>query len=282
MVNLAEEGGPSDPSAEAWVDWTVRRFGDRAVFASSFGAEDMVLLHMIAQAEGRRPCGLRVFTIDTGRLFPETYDLIQTARDTYGIPIDVYSPDHTEVEDLVSRGGPNLFYASVENRKACCGVRKVHPLGRALQGARAWMVGVRREQSPDRATSEKMARDPLHGDIWKISPLADWSWGDVLGYVKKHEVPISSLHARGFPSVGCAPCTRAVRPGEDPRGGRWWWEIGSKECGLHPSLAAPSLHGASAGPSQASPTPSAAVSVSRSAGLGRFLGRPAARDVLIL
>ena len=221
-------------TAEQILAWTRQRFGSRATFASSFGAEDMVILDMLSKQPTGGAEEIRVFTLDTGRLFPETYDLMQEVHDRYQIPIQVFAPDRQELEELVSRHGPNLFYLSVENRKACCGVRKVHPLARALKGAEAWVVGLRRDQSTERSVVEKVARDPSQGGIWKICPLADWSWDDVLRYVKENNVPINRLHSQGFPSIGCAPCTRAVQPGEDPRSGRWWWENGAKECGLHP------------------------------------------------
>jgi phosphoadenosine phosphosulfate reductase len=268
--------------ALAWVAYAQRRFGGRAVFASSFGAEDMVLLDMVAQVRREQRDGIRVFTIDTGRLFPETYDLMQTARDHYGIPIQVVAPDHAEVEALVSRGGPNLFYRSVAERKACCEVRKVHPLGRALAGADAWIVGLRRDQSSDRAEVKAMARDPFHGDIWKLCPLADWSWNDVLQYAERHSVPINALHARGFPSIGCAPCTRAVGPGEDPRSGRWWWENGAKECGLHTVTP-----GTSPSPPHSMPSPPTTTAPSDAfawplPGTGAPKRTSVRRDVLIL
>jgi len=224
----------ANKTAEEILDWTRGQFGSRAAFACSYGAEDMVLLDMLAKAAKGDGSDIRVFTLDTGRLFPETYDLMQEAHEKYGIPVQVMEPDAAELEELVSKNGPNLFYASVENRKACCGVRKVHPLARALKGSEAWIVGLRRDQSAERSTVEKISRDSSQGGIWKVCPLAEWSWDDVLAYAKKHEVPINRLHAEGFPSIGCAPCTRAVQPGEDPRSGRWWWESGAKECGLHP------------------------------------------------
>ncbi len=231
-------------SAEEILDWARSQFGSRATFACSFGAEDMVLLDMLSRAARGDGQDIRVFTLDTGRLFPETYDLMQEAHEKYAIPIHVVAPDTKELEELISNGGPNLFYSSVENRKACCNVRKVHPLSRALTGAEAWVVGLRRDQSAERSTVEKLSRDSSQGGIWKICPLADWSWNDVLRYVKEHDVPINRLHAQGFPSIGCAPCTRAVKPGEDPRSGRWWWETGAKECGLHPATHARAATGA--------------------------------------
>jgi len=224
-----------DLPADDILSWVRTHFGNRATFACSFGAEDMVLLDMLSKAKAGNGGDIQVFTLDTGRLFPETYDLMQEAHDRYHLPIQVMEPDRVELEEMVSRNGPNLFYASVENRKACCNVRKVHPLARALKGTEAWIVGLRRDQSAERSTVEKISRDSSQGGIWKICPLADWSWEDVLAYVKANEVPINRLHAQGFPSIGCAPCTRAVKPGEDPRSGRWWWETGAKECGLHPA-----------------------------------------------
>ncbi len=223
--------------------WAQTVFGDRAVFACSFGAEDMVLLDLMAQLERAPSPQIRVVTLDTGRLFPETYDLMQEAHDRYGIPIRAVLPDPADIEPLVARDGPNLFYQSVEKRKACCRARKVLPLRRALRGADAWIVGLRREQSADRASVEAAARDDSNGGIWKLCPLVDWSWSDVLRYVREHDVPINRLHAQGFPSIGCAPCTRAVAPGADPRSGRWWWESGTRECGLHdaPSSARPTI-----------------------------------------
>ena len=272
----------SERAAERWIEWTLDKFGDRAAFASSFGAEDMVLLDLIARGQRSRPRTIRVITLDTGRLFPETYDLIEEARRQYQIPIEIFAPDQAELEALVSRGGPNLFYASIEQRKACCVVRKVHPLERALRGAELWITGLRREQSFERSTVEVLAKDPAHGGRWKLAPLAEWSWEDVLSYADRHSVPLNRLHARGFPSVGCAPCTRAVRPGEDPRSGRWWWERGSKECGLHsselePEILVPALGATSAGWANPSLRPEVGASAPPSPRRSTL-----ARDVLIL
>ena len=225
----------ANKSAVEILTWVQSRFGEHAAFACSFGAEDMVivdLLSKIAKGDGH---DIRVFTLDTGRLFPETYDLMQETHDKYNLPIQAFGPDTREVEEMVSKNGPNLFYASVENRKACCNVRKVHPLARALVGTEAWIVGLRRDQSAERSSVDVISHDKSQNGIWKVCPLADWTWDDVLEYVKANDVPINRLHAQGFPSIGCAPCTRAVKPGEDPRSGRWWWETGAKECGLHPA-----------------------------------------------
>lgn len=231
-------------SAQECLRWAEAKFGAKAVFASSFGAEDMVLLDMLSKQVPNGKGRIRVITLDTGRLFQETYDLMQEAREKYAIPIEVYFPDQAEVEKMVREKGPNLFYDSVDNRKECCGVRKVHPLNRALEGAEAWIVGLRRDQSQDRSSVERLSRDEMHHGIWKVSPLADWSWDDVLRYVRENHVPINRLHAKNFPSIGCAPCTRAIQPGADPRSGRWWWELGAKECGLHPSPPAAASGGA--------------------------------------
>ena len=200
-----------------------------AAFASSFGAEDMVLLDLI---DG---LGLEVdvFTLDTGRLPEETHDLIARARRDYRRPIRVLFPDAAQVEAFVAAHGGNAFYDSIELRKRCCEIRKLIPLRRALQGKRLWITGLRREQSVTRADVAVLAHDAANG-LMKLNPLADWSEQDVWGYVERFDVPTNQLHRRGYPSIGCAPCTRAVQPGEDPRAGRWWWEQPtSRECGLH-------------------------------------------------
>ena len=201
-----------------------------AALASSFGAEDMVVLDLIA----RDGLAIRVFTLDTGRLPRETHDLIATVRKRYGIAVDVHAPWPESVDAFVEQHGIDGFYEGVEQRKACCTVRKVEPLRRALAGKRAWITGLRREQSNTRAELAEIALDPDHG-LWKFSPLADWSDEDVWTYMRANDVPYNALHDRGYPSIGCEPCTRAVKPGEHPRAGRWWWEQDGarKECGLH-------------------------------------------------
>lgn len=204
-----------------------------AVCASSLGAEDMVLLDLIAAM--KLPIG--VFTLDTGRLPQETYDLLQLAKARYGVPIAIYSPDAADTERYMAANGPNGFYDSVELRKECCFIRKVKPLKRALAGRKAWLTGLRRAQSNARqavAVKEWDADNQLH----KFNPLAAWSDEDVRTYIHAHDVPVNALHAKGYPSIGCAPCTRAVAPGEDQRAGRWWWENPAfNECGLHPIRA---------------------------------------------
>ena len=198
--------------------------------ASSFGAEDMVLLDLIA----RDGLGISIFTLDTGRLPEETHDLIARVRKQYGIEVQVYAPWPDSVEAYVAQHGADGFYEGVEQRKACCNVRKVEPLKRALAGRRGWITGLRREQAESRAQVLEAERDPATGK-WKFNPLADWSDADVWAYLRANRVPYNELHDRGYPSIGCAPCTRAVRPGEHPRAGRWWWERDGarKECGLH-------------------------------------------------
>lgn len=200
-----------------------------AVLAASFGAEDMVLLDLIA----RNHLTIDVFTIDTGRLPEETHSLIHAASRRYGIPIAVISPDAADVEGYVSAHGPNAFYDSQALRLQCCFIRKVKPLGRALAGRRAWITGQRRAQSVTRGALPLQEWDAEHG-LHKFNPLADWSDDAVWGYIRQHAVPYNALHDRGYPSIGCAPCTRAIGPGEDVRAGRWWWESAEhKECGLH-------------------------------------------------
>ncbi len=201
-----------------------------AAFACSFGAEDMVLIDLMA----RHYPDIAMFTLDTGRLPEETYGLMRKVADRYGIHVPVYFPEAAAVEAYTARNGPNGFYDSVELRKKCCHIRKVEPLKRALSGKRAWITGVRRDQAltrKDLAVSEFDAGNGLQ----KISPLLDWSLSDVWAYLKQFDVPYNVLHDKGYTSIGCAPCTRAITPGEDVRAGRWWWEDPeNKECGLHP------------------------------------------------
>lgn len=200
-----------------------------ATFSCSFGLEDMVVLDLIA----RHRLPAEIFTIDTGRLPEETHALMTIARDRYEREIRVLFPRADDVEALVRRDGPNGFYRGLDARKACCAVRKVEPLRRALAGRRLWITGLRREQSVTRSGVEVLAVDPTWG-LFKLNPLADWSEAQVLDYIARNDVPVNPLHARGYPSIGCAPCTRAVAAGEDPRAGRWWWESAElKECGLH-------------------------------------------------
>lgn len=200
-----------------------------AVFTTSLGVEDMVVLDLIHRA------GLEVTlaTLDTGRLHPETHALMDQARERYGRTLRVFAPQAEALEAFTSAEGVNPFYRSIDLRKRCCGIRKTEPLGRALAGHGLWITGLRRAQSVTRAELEILARDDSHG-LMKLNPLADWLEDDVWAYARDNDVPTNPLHAQGYPSIGCAPCTRAVTAGEDPRAGRWWWEQpDTRECGLH-------------------------------------------------
>lgn len=200
-----------------------------AILATSFGAEDMVLMDLIC----KHAPGIQIFTLDTGRLPKETYDLMQEVKTHYDKEIQVFFPDAGAIENFVTRNGPNAFYDSVDLRKQCCGIRKVEPLKRALEGKKAWLTGMRRSQSVTRAELPVSEWDDEHG-LQKFSPLTDWSNGNVWAYIRAFEVPYNKLHDQGYASIGCAPCTRAITAGEDIRAGRWWWEDPeSKECGLH-------------------------------------------------
>lgn len=219
-------------SAPEIIRWAIECFGDRVALASSFGAEDVAIIHMMVQVT-RKP---RIFTLDTGRLNQETYDVMDKIREQYGVAIEVMFPKAEAVEQMVRGKGLNLFYHSVENRRLCCNVRKVEPLNRALASLGAWITGLRRDQVVTRAAVKKVEIDQDHGGIVKINPLADWTWEQTMAYVKGNRVPYNVLHDRGYPSIGCEPCTRALKPGEDLRAGRWWWERPEqKECGLHVS-----------------------------------------------
>lgn len=200
-----------------------------AVFASSLGAEDQVLTDLIA----RGTIGIGMFSLDTGRLPPETYELLAETEQHYGIRFKVYYPRQDLLESYVGEHGINAFYESVELRKACCQVRKVGPLRRALEGNKAWITGLRAEQATTRVGLKPLSHDEAF-DLVKVNPLVDWSEAEVWAYIHINRVPYNKLHDRNYPSIGCAPCTRAVQPGEDVRAGRWWWESpATKECGLH-------------------------------------------------
>lgn len=206
---------------------------DGLVFSTSLGLEDQVLTDMIV----RLGLPVRIVTLDTGRLFQETYDLIDRTRARYKIAIEVFYPDAAQVSAMVNARGMNSFYESVALRKECCQVRKVEPLRRALHGASVWITGLRAGQSTYRQILPIVEWDDTWGLI-KVNPLADWSLEALQEYCLQHFVPINALHEKGYPSIGCAPCTRAIQPGEDIRAGRWWWEQSQKECGLHTSGAA--------------------------------------------
>ncbi|PPC79854.1 MAG: phosphoadenylyl-sulfate reductase [Hyphomicrobium sp.] len=201
----------------------------RIAFSSSLGIEDQAVTHAIAETKA----DIDLFTLDTGRHFPETLDTLFETEGRYGFKVRVVFPDARDVEDLVASDGIYGFRYSVDARKACCDVRKVRPLNKALAGASAWITGLRREQSVGRADVPFASYDP-HLNLIKVNPIADWSLAFLEDYISTHKVPINALHAKGFPSIGCQPCTRAVLPGEDIRAGRWWWENeNGKECGLH-------------------------------------------------
>ena len=207
----------------------VREYG-RVVYANSLGAEAMVLTDIICSGVPQ----IDILTLDTGRLHEETYALLAKLQRRYDNRIQVLYPDGQAVSDLVSRQGINAFFDSPEARSACCHVRKVVPFGRFVAGYGAWVTGVRREQSTTRAEGAASEWDAQHG-LYKISPLLDWTGEQVWAYIRARKLPFNSLHDQGYPSIGCAPCTRAVMPGEDPRAGRWWWEQSAqRECGLHP------------------------------------------------
>lgn len=215
------------PAAEAIAEVCVL-FPGKVVFSSSLGQEDQVLTDIIF----RNSLPVKVFTIDTGRLFPEVYDLIDRTEARYKNRIDVFFPSAPAVEQFVATHGINSFYESVDNRKACCHVRKVEPLGRALAGASVWITGLRAGQSDNRKNMPVLEWDEAK-QLYKFNPLINWSLDEVLGYIHRFNVPYNPLHDKGFISIGCAPCTRAIEPGEDARAGRWWWETSHKECGLH-------------------------------------------------
>jgi phosphoadenosine phosphosulfate reductase len=218
-----------DSGPEAILAAAVSLFEPGLTFACSLGLEDMVLVDLISRLE-HPP---EIFFLDTGRLPQETYDTLEAVRDRYGLAVRVYCPQAAAVEAMVSAKGPNAFYRSLEDRHACCHIRKVEPLGRALAGKTAWITGLRRDQALTRAGLLPFEADPANGLV-KVSPLAAWTLDQVQDYIRIHEVPHNPLHARGYPTLGCAPCTRAVAPGEDVRAGRWWWERPEhKECGLH-------------------------------------------------
>jgi phosphoadenosine phosphosulfate reductase len=221
---------------ESWtapdvLHWALQRFHPRLAFASSFGAEDVVVIDLLAR---QRP-DARIVTLDTGRLHEETYDVMERVRRRYGVTIEVVFPERDAVERLERARGLYSFRDSIEARKECCRIRKVEPLRRALHGLEAWISGLRRTQGVTRGGVPKIEHDTTF-DLIKINPIADWSDDDVWNYIRAHDVPYNALHDRSFPSIGCAPCTRAVQPGEDLRAGRWWWERPEqKECGLHAS-----------------------------------------------
>lgn len=206
-------------------------FPGKVVFSSSLGQEDQV----ITDAVFRNDIPVKIFTIDTGRLFNETYELLDKTMARYKKQVQVYFPEATDVEEFVTTKGVNCFYESVENRKDCCYIRKVKPLNRALAGAKVWITGLRADQSANRKNMPMIEWDE-NKQLYKFNPLINWSYDEVQEYIKEFNVPCNTLHDKGFLSIGCAPCTRAIEPGEDARAGRWWWETSQKECGLHQTI----------------------------------------------
>ena len=246
-----------------------RALPGRLAFSTSLGLEDQAILAAIAALPPGLKARFDVFTLDTGRHFPETLETLEASERRYGVKIRVIAPDAADIEALVAHDGINGFRASIEARKACCDVRKVRPLNRALKGASGWITGLRRDQSAGRAEIAFVERDGGLG-LLKLNPIADWSLAQLEDYIHTHDVPVNPLHARGFPSIGCQPCTRAIQPGEDIRAGRWWWENevaldqDGKECGLHspnrPKPETPKLKQPNPKPpasAKSSPTPKA-------------------------
>ena len=250
-----------DAPAEEVVGFFLEAYKGRIALSSSLSIEDQTLTDMMvrptpnpSQGEGSSDTsaadsayrsnqsplpsggaggGFRIFTLDTGRLFPETYQLIDKTNLTYGIQLEVFFPDYREVQRMVREEGINLFYNSIESRHRCCQIRKLEPLSRAFQGLDAWICGLRREQSVTRQDMQVVEWDEMHGLI-KVNPLISWTEQQVWDYIRQHHVPYNKLHDKGYPSIGCEPCTRAIQPGEDVRAGRWWWESPDhRECGLH-------------------------------------------------
>jgi phosphoadenosine phosphosulfate reductase len=217
-------------TTEDALRWVSDNLHPKVAKASSFGAEDAVVMDIMLKINP----DFRFFTLDTGRLPQETYDIMDIVRKKYKIQIEVLFPDTAEVEQMVRSKGLNLFYDSIENRKLCCEIRKVHPMNRMLQTLDGWITGLRRDQTKVREDLKMFQIDHGHGGILKINPIINWSWEQIQDYIKKFNLPYNSLLDKGYPSIGCEPCTRAIQPGEDIRAGRWWWEQGEhKECGLH-------------------------------------------------
>ena len=218
-------------SAEELIQWTIDQYGLKAGLACSFGMEDMVLIDIIAKIKSP----MTIFTLDTGRLHEETYQIMDGVRSHYGLEIKTYFPNLEQVQVLVRKKGFFSFKESIENRKECCGIRNVEPLDRAWGELDACVTGLRRDQAVTRTQTPKVLEDADHPPIIKINPLADWTQEQVESYIEKNKVPVNALHKKNYPSIGCAPCTRPIEPGEDIRAGRWWWENPEhKECGLHP------------------------------------------------
>ncbi len=216
-------------SSEELLRFFLKEFKGKIALSSSMSVEDQLLTEMVVNIDPE----IKIFTLDTGRLFPETYDLIDRTAKKYNLNIEVFFPESTDVEEMVYNKGMNLFFSSIENRKLCCNLRKLKPLARALNNLDVWITGLRREQSVTRADMQMVEWDE-NNSLLKLNPLINWSEEEVWKRVKENNIPYNPLHKKGFVSIGCQPCTRAVLPGEDPRAGRWWWENpDTRECGLH-------------------------------------------------
>ncbi len=231
ILRFIESGQGETLDPQQLLTWALKTFAPKIALSCSFGApEGLVLLDMMHRIDPTA----RVFVLDTGRLPQATHDLIDRVRDRYDKPVEVVFPEAAAVEAMLKAKGMNLFYESIENRQLCCRLRKVEPLNRFLSGLDAWVTGLRRDQGVTREDTAKVHFDAPHGGIVKLNPIADWTHEQVLEYVRKHNVPTNRLHAEGYPSVGCDPCSRAIAVGDDPRAGRWWWESPeTRECGIH-------------------------------------------------
>ncbi len=229
QLNLSDlESRLDSLSAGEGLALVAELFPGKVVFSTSLGQEDQVITQLIAS----QTLPISIFSLDTGRLFGETLDLLSRTEAKYKTRIQVYYPETSSVEKLVNDIGINGFYDSVDNRKSCCFVRKVEPLKRALAGNEVWVTGLRAEQSANRSDMKRTEWDEAN-QIIKFNPLLDWTFDQMIAYINEKNIPFNPLHNRGFISIGCAPCTRAIEPGEDARAGRWWWEDSKKECGLH-------------------------------------------------
>jgi phosphoadenosine phosphosulfate reductase len=235
MVNNLQTNIPIIEHAQAnlnhvdFLRWLADNHKEKIVLSTSFGIEDQVITDMIL----RNQIPISIFTLDTGRLFAETYSTWSRTVEKYSATISAFFPDHELLEEFLTTRGPNSFYESVENRKSCCYIRKVEPLKRALKGKSVWITGLRAEHSPERKSLSNLEWDETN-QVIKYHPLLNWTTEEVRHYINEHDVPYNILHDKGFVSIGCAPCTRAIKPGEDFRAGRWWWEdAAKKECGLH-------------------------------------------------
>ena len=225
-----DEINPTLKTAQDALTWASENLHPKVAKASSFGAEDSVLVDMMTKINH----AFRFFTLDTGRLPQETYDIMDKLSKKYNVKYEVMFPDSDEVKEMVESKGINLFYDSIENRRLCCGIRKVKPLRKMLSSLDGWITGIRRDQTSTRENAQMLEIDEKYYGIVKVNPLLNWTWDQVWVYIKENKVPYNSLIDKGYPSIGCAPCTRAINEGEDLRAGRWWWESDeTKECGLH-------------------------------------------------